>query len=116
MCSFGGPAGDGSAAGSSTKTCVGQIAPVPFDDCFDDASSDISELLTCGQLSLEQLDMLELCLDTLASRACVTQAEVDAMARAQEAGGEPTNKELPASCALLVKAPASCTGGPPTRG
>lgn len=112
-CQSAGPAGD--AGGPTTMSCVGQITPVPFDGCFEDASSDISELLTCGQLSLDQVDTLEQCFDILANRACVTQAEVDAMARAREAGGESPKEELPTECALLVTPPASCTGGPPTR-
>jgi hypothetical protein len=86
---------------------------VPFDDCLDDASDDIAELFACP-LSPAQVDMLELCFDTLATAKCVTQAEADARARASEIGAVPTDVP-PAACALLFDPPAGCPPGSPPR-
>jgi hypothetical protein len=104
--------GSGAAGGSGsdagfTSSCMATIVPIPYDDCYADASADIADLLTCAAPTADQIDMLEICFDMLAARACITQAEADALARASEAGNSPPD-ELPAACALLMNPPSGC--------
>lgn len=100
--------GGGPADGGATMTCTGTIVPVAFDGCFEDARGDIAELLACPALSAEQIDLLELCFDDLVAKACVSQREADARARAAESGTQPPEDEPPPSCALLVDPPPAC--------
>ena len=108
-CMGGGAAGgSGSDASPPTSSCVATIAPVAYDGCYADASADIAHLLTCAAPTAEQIDMLELCFDTLAAAPCTTQEQADALARASEAGTSPPPDERPAACALLQNPPTGC--------
>jgi hypothetical protein len=108
-CMGGGAAGgSGSDASPPTTSCVATIAPVAYDRCYTDASGDIATLLSCAALTAEQIDMLEICFDTLAATACITQEQADAQARASEAGTSPPPNDLPAACALLEHPPTGC--------
>ena len=105
--------GSGSAGGSgsdaaATMTCTATINPVPYDDCYADASADIEHLLTCAAPTPEQVDTLETCFDMLAAKKCLTQAEADAQARAAEMGTSPPPQDLPAACSLLTMPPSGC--------
>jgi hypothetical protein len=113
-CMGGGSAGgSGSDAAPPTMTCVGTIEKPSREDCTEDANEDLTDLLTCIAPTAEQLDILEICFDTLAAQPCVTQAEADAKARAAETGASPPPDDVPAACALLDDPPAAC--GTPTR-
>ena len=108
-CSGGGGAGSsGSDAGAPTVNCVATIEPIAYDDCYADASGDIADLLTCAAPTPEQTDTFEMCFDMLAARACVTQAEADALARESEAGNSPPPEDIPAACALLAQPRPGC--------
>ena len=109
ICSGEGTAGSsGSDGGAATVNCVATINQVAYDDCYADASGDIEHLLTCAAPTAEQTDTLERCFDTLAARACTTQAEADALARESEAGNSPPPEEIPVECALLAEPPPGC--------
>ena len=108
-CMGGGAAGgSGSDASAPTSSCVATIVPVAYDSCYADASGDIANLLTCAAPTAEQIDMLEICFDTLAATACITQEQADALARASEAGTSPPPDERPEACALLQSPPTGC--------
>ena len=108
-CSGGGAAGSsGSDGGAPTVNCMATIEPIAYDDCYADASGDIAGLLTCAAPTAEQTDTLEMCFDMLAARACVTQADADALARQSEAGNSPPPEDVPAACALLAEPPPGC--------
>lgn len=107
-CMGGGSAGGSGSDAAPTMTCTATINPVPYDECYADASADLERLLTCTALSADQINTLETCFDMLAARACVTQAEADAQARAAEMGISPTPDVLPAACAFLAMPPPSC--------
>jgi len=105
--------GSGSAGGSgsdaaASMTCTATINPVPYNDCFTEASADIQHLLTCATLSPDQIDTLELCFDMMIAKRCVTQTELDAQARAAEMGTPPPPQDLPAACSLLTTPPPGC--------
>jgi hypothetical protein len=104
-----GGGGGGSDGGTSTTTCTATIEPFAYADCYAQASSDIETLLSCAALTPDQVNTLEVCFDTLAAQACVTQAEADAQARAAAEGTtSPPSDAPPASCALLSTPPAGC--------
>jgi hypothetical protein len=108
-CSGGGSAGSSGSDGSApTVTCVGTIEPVPYNDCYADASEDIAEVLTCGSFTTEQIDTLEMCFDMVAAQPCTTQAEADARAHDSEMGISPQPDVLPAACALFMNPPSNC--------
>ena len=100
--------GSGSDASPPTQSCMGMINPIAYADCYADASGDIAQLLTCAAPTAEQIGHAGDCFDTLAARACITQEEADALARASEAGNSPPPNELPAACALLMDPPTGC--------
>jgi hypothetical protein len=109
-CSSSGSAGAGGDAGAAPAfICTARIDPVVYADCFKDASASIARLLTCGALTPDQTNTLEICFDMLDARKCTTQAQADARARANESGATDDGVGLPPECAMLSMRPPGCT-------
>jgi hypothetical protein len=111
ICVGGGSAGSdgGDACDAPSFTCTARLEPVVYDSCFTDVSASVAHLLTCGALTPDQTNTLETCFDMLDARACTTQAEADARARANESGGATEDPGLPPECAMLSMRPPGCT-------
>jgi hypothetical protein len=114
ICSGGGSAGsdggDADDAGDARSfICTARIEPIAYDSCYTDVSTSVARLLTCGALTPDQTNTLETCFDMLDARACTTQGEADARARANESGGASEGPSLPPECALLSMRPPGCT-------
>ena len=108
LCQGGGAAGGASTASAPATTCTATFEPIPYDHCYEEASSDIEKLLACPALTAADVDMLETCFDTLATATCPTAADAEARAQAEPSGTTPPAPEIPAACALLMHPPAGC--------
>jgi hypothetical protein len=93
-----------------TTTCTGGIRPVNGAECSGDAQGDLEELLSCPSLTAAQKDTMELCFDALVARPCLTQADVDALARRAETSPDVAANPFPRppECAFLSEGFPGC--------
>jgi hypothetical protein len=90
--------------------CTADRVEVDRADCIADRALQGLDDGDCGDLTDEQVALLDECVDGLAARACITQADIDAYLVALERGdapdepGEPT----PAACLDLEDLFAEC--------
>jgi hypothetical protein len=96
-------------AGPSLATqCSAVIVHAEESACYADAQPNIERLLSCQALTPEQVNMIEACVDAMATQVCVTQAEADALARTEEMGMPLPPDPQPPECDFLTKPLPGC--------
>jgi hypothetical protein len=76
--------------------------------CYADVQRSLEKLLSCQALTPEQVNMIELCVDALAARPCIAQAEADALARTEEMTMSLPPSPQPPECDFLGQPLPGC--------
>jgi hypothetical protein len=92
---------------ASTKCSAEFVYPVEA-DCISQRKPAIERLLGCAALTTAQIEMIKQCIDALVARACVTQAQADALVMsAMESMSLPPDPP-PAECTFLEEPIPGC--------
>ena len=79
--------------------CTGNIEPVTYDACYADEYGDILEDFQSCDLTAEQEQTIEDCVNAILDQDCVSQGELDAYVAEIEAGNDDAQlRPLPAAC------------------
>jgi hypothetical protein len=102
---------DCTSDGTST-TCTATHSDVTVDACVAEARPEILSDLQCVDLTPEQEQTINDCINGLAAMPCISQDEMDAYVAAIEAGmdPEPPGGAPPAECDQLEAIFSSCQG------
>ena len=92
--------------------CAVTLVDVTYDECVSEVEPEFRESLECVELTSEQEGQMNDCINRLAGRACISQAEMDAYIAAVEAGEDPVppGGKPPASCEQIVPVLEACEG------
>lgn len=81
---------------SDPPQCQGVSSPITYEECYPDVEQGLSISFSCQDYTTELQTSIEGCVNAMIA-SCVTQAELDAAAEAQERGEQVS--WLPAACA-----------------
>lgn len=90
--------------------CVGTIEDVEYDACVAETEPEILATLEGCELTAEEEQLVEDCINDQTAQSCITQAELDAYAAELEAGNEPEElRPPPAACEQAFAILEACT-------
>ncbi len=84
--------------GSEPVMCTATIEPANEQECLTETEDDILADLEACNLTAEQEQLVQDCINAQLAQPCVTQAQLDEYCEQIEAGEEPEQEALPAPC------------------
>jgi hypothetical protein len=95
QCSSTGPGGD-------PPLCSGELHYPAYNECYQDVHEEILADLEQVDLTVSQEQLVNDCVNGMLAQKCMTQADVDEIVDAMNAGEDPDwNDDLPAACDQL---------------
>ena len=89
-----------------TTSCTGTIEPITYDECLAKVQQDFQQMLECAEPTEEEQGQISACVNDTVAQRCLSQKEIDAMAKDLEQGNEVSNQ--PASCESMQSIFDSC--------
>ncbi len=80
-------------------TCTGELVSMTYNECYQDLQPDIQEDLEQVELTADQEQLVNDCVNGMLAQDCMTQAELDEIVDAMNRGEDPDwGEDYPAAC------------------